>query len=146
MFIVSKDKKKRGRNQLPPKLFLINKHQTSTGLKDGILSDVMLVKINDNYLNDRVYIAAQNMFSEDPVSVYYDLYDHNDNLIHTYLFELEKGFWKFDSILIDNIKTIKIKHNNSLPHKSITIDSTSGQILLFENNTRINPSSEIVIN
>lgn len=125
---------------------IFNKHQTSLGLRDGVLSDVMLAKINGKHSNSHVYIAAQNMFSEDPVNVYYDVFDNNNNLIHTYLFELEKDYWKFDAIPTTNIKTIKIKHNNSDYHKIVDIDSTTGSIVFFENDIVINPVSEIEIN
>lgn len=124
---------------------MFNTHQSDPGLKDGVLSDVMVVKVNDILIDNQVYLAAQNFSSETVQTIYYDIFDINDNLVHTYFLELDKRHWQYIPISLDNIKTIKIKHNYSEYHKIVEVDVDTKQIVSFENNIRQPLLSEAVV-
>lgn len=125
---------------------IFNVHQSDPGLKDGVLSDVLRVRLNGDLIDSQVYLAAQNFSSDNLQKIYYDVFDIYDNLIHTYLIELEKMHWQYIPISLDNVKTIKIKHNNDvIHHKVIEIDQATKQISCFENNIQQYLLSEAVI-
>jgi hypothetical protein len=111
-----------------------NRHQSDPGLKDGVLSDVLQLRIDGNLVHNQVYLAAQNFSSDKVQTIYYDVFDENDNIIHTYFLELEKTYWQYIPISLDNVKMIKIKHNHSEHHKIIYVDPDTKQISCFEDN------------
>lgn len=123
---------------------VFNKHQSDPGLRDGVLSDVMVLRINGELVQNQVYLGAQNFSSEITQTVYFDVFDMNDNL-HTYFLTLDKRNWQYIPISLDNIKVIKIKHNNSEYHKVVEVDPISKQIRSFENNIQQYPLSEAVV-
>lgn len=124
---------------------VFNKHQSDPGLKDGVLSDVLILKTREEIIRNQVYLAAQNFSSNDVQKIYFDIFDINGTFIHTYLFELDKRYWQYVPLILENIKTIKIKHNDSDHHKVVEIDPITGEISLFENDVRQQLLSEAIL-
>lgn len=124
---------------------VFNKHQSNPEARDGVLSDVMVVRINGEVQHNQVYLAAQNFWSDNTQRIYYDIFDTMDNLYQTYVFELKKKHWQYIPISLDNVKTIKIKHNDSVYHKIVIVDSTTKQIICFEDGAKKELLSEVFI-
>lgn len=124
-----------------------NTHQVPTGLKDGILSDVMRVRFYDEYDPTRLSIAVYNVISEQKIDVHFDFYDLNNQLSFSRTLEISGlGYWKFDYIQdLENISIIKIRHNNNNYHKSYVVFFENGLVSIrdIELNSKLVP--ELII-
>jgi hypothetical protein len=124
---------------------VFNKYQSNPGAKDGVLSDVMVVRVNGEAKYNQIYLAAQNFWSDNIQRIHYDIFDVNDNLCQRYTFELKKGHWQYIPISLDNIKIIKIKHNDSAYHKVVSVDPSTKQIMCFEDGIKKELLSEVFV-
>lgn len=111
---------------------VFNIHQVPVGVKDGILSDVMRVRIWDDYEPSKLCIAVYNVSSEEPVNAHFDFYNSNKNLRFSKTIEISGlGYWRFEYIEdLKNISLIKIRHNNNDHHKSFFVFFEKGKVLI----------------
>jgi hypothetical protein len=107
-----------------------NMHQSPIGVVDGAISDVMIIKRGEDRDLENLCIAAQNVSSDNPVIIYFDLYDKNKNLIKTDEIYLEIiGQWRYDFLNnTKNISEIKIRHQNNPVHKTFKVYFEDGQV------------------
>lgn len=107
-----------------------NSRQIDLSTKDGLLCDVMLVRDQSGYRNNSLAVCVSNSSSEDDTSVYFDLYDLEENLINTIAVHIsylgEVAYNIIDNC--DNISKIKIKHNADDHYKTIKVYKDGDQI------------------
>lgn len=100
-----------------------NMHQSEIGVYEGVLSDVMKVVHGTQNDCSSLCLVAQNISSDIPVSIYFDLYNNENKLINTIELCVQiKGQWMYDYLNdTKNIKKIKIRHQNNHHHKTFDI-------------------------
>jgi hypothetical protein len=105
-----------------------NIHQSPVGVFSGLLSDVMIIKNIDKNDPNNLCVAAQNVSSDSPTTAYFDIYDHENNLINTISLYFEiTGQWRYEYLSnVKNVSQVKIRHQNSPYHKTFNV--------YFENN------------
>lgn len=110
-----------------------NIHQSATGVFYGAISDVMIIKRGDFIDVENLCIAAQNSSSDSPVTVYFDIYDKDENLIETKQIYLELvGHWAYDLLPHNkNIDSIKIRHQDNDHHKTFKIYFENNQLNIY---------------
>lgn len=96
-----------------------NMHQTPLGVYSGALSDVMRIRQNEEYDPKALCLVAQNVASEVPVTVYFDVYDNEDTLVKTVEMYFQIiGEWRYENLYdTENIKEIRIRHQDNPVHK-----------------------------
>lgn len=107
-----------------------NMHQSALGVVDGAISDVMIIKRGDVRDIENLCIAAQNVSSNIPMTIYFDLYDKDKKLIRTDEIYLEIiGQWKYDFLNdVKNIHEIKVRHQNNPVHKTFKVYFEDDQV------------------
>ena len=108
---------------------IFNIHQSLLGVFNGALSDVMRIKKEDRIDPEHLCLVAQNATSESPVTVYFDIYDHEKKLVKTIDIALELiGHWRFEYLHdAKNFSEVRIRHQDSPHHKTFK--------LYYKNNT-----------
>ena len=117
---------------------VFNTHQVPTGLKDGILSDVMRVRIWDDYEPNKLALAVYNVASDKEVVAHFDFYNLDNKLSFSRTLEISGlGYWRFDYIEdLENVSLIKIRHNNNDHHKSFSVFFQNGIVSIRD--TKLN--------
>jgi hypothetical protein len=117
---------------------IFNIHQSPIGVFGGALSDVMRVDRNGTYVPDILGLTAKNISSELPVNIYFDIYNHQNNLIKTVKLHLQTiGNWKYEELHnTKNISEIKIRHQDKPHHKTFKVYMENDMIKI--NNIDIN--------
>lgn len=107
-----------------------NMHQSVLGVVAGAISDVMIIKSKGVRDLQNLCIVAQNVSSELPVTIYFDLYNKDKNIIRTeniYLAGINE--WRFDFLLdTKNISEIKIRHQDNPAHKTFKVYFDQDQV------------------
>lgn len=109
-----------------------NMRQIDNSTKNGILSDVMLIKTSNGYEKDKICIAVHNQSCEDDVDVYFSIFDSNQNLINVFKTSIwYLGQWYYHIIdNCDNIGFIKIKQNDGDFYKEIIVNKKEDRITI----------------
>ena len=112
---------------------MFNTHQAPLGVTKGVLSDVMRIKRNFMYDPQTVCVVCRNVDSRDPICIYFDIFDHNENLLDTITSELNyMGEWKLNYIYeTKDVGSIKIRHGNDQPHHKtfLILNNENGVII-----------------
>jgi hypothetical protein len=122
-----------GNGQTMDKLFddaTFNTHQSPIGVIDGAISDVMIIKNGDVRNIENLCIAAQNITSDIPITIYFDSYDKDKKLIRTNKIYLKiKGQWQYDFLNdVKNTDEIKIRHQDNPAHKTFKVYFNKDQV------------------
>lgn len=127
---------------------LFNMHQVALGVVDGILSDLMRIRNGFYREKNRLCIIAKNVESKEPILAHFDFYNHEDQLEYTKTIELNYvEEWKLDYVYnLENIKLVKIRHNNNLPHKSFSVYFEGEFINIIDNSIKSTTIPELVFN
>lgn len=107
-----------------------NIRQVEFGIREGVLSDVMLIADNYVYRKDQICLVAKNQFAEDDVDVYFDIFDLDGNLINTiHVLISYPDQWYYNIIEnCKNIGSVKIRHNKNESYKNILVYREEDQI------------------
>lgn len=102
-----------------------NMHQSPIGVFSGALSDVMRINRRGVFDPNTVCLTAQNVSSELPINIYFDVYNKEDKLIKTINLYLEIiGEWRYEELHdAKNISEIKIRHQDNTHHKTFKVYS-----------------------
>jgi len=100
-----------------------NIHQTPVGVYNGALSDVMRIDNRGEYDTKNLCLVAQNISSESPVTVYFDVYNHESLVVKTVEMYFQiVGEWKYEYLVdTENVGEIKIRHQDNLAHKTFKV-------------------------
>ncbi len=100
-----------------------NTHQAPLGVTKGVLSDVMRIKRNSIYDPYKLCLVCRNVDSQTPICIYFDVFDHDQNLLYTMSFQLDCiNEWKLDYVHeVKNVGSIKIRHGDDPHHKTFLV-------------------------